>query len=206
MPRKRNGPPPWETGFTRSKAHLEVPGMDAVRAPWERQKGETRVAFEAFIVYRDSMERTLAKTGAALGKSTNLMKRWSYRWNWVDRCMAWDIEVDRIRRESMLKEIEAMNQRHIAEAMALQQKAIERLRGVDPADLNPNQVLAYLTEAAKMERVARGIPDRVQQEVSGPDGGPVEVSAQSGLDLSRLTEEELRALASIRRRLAGSAE
>jgi len=57
-----------------------------------------------------------------------------------------------------------------------------------------------------MERVARGIPDRVQQEVSGPDGGPVEVSAQSGLDLSRLTEEELRALASIRRRLAGSAE
>ena len=70
MPRKRNGPPPWKTGFTRSKAHLEVPGMDAVRAPWERQKGETRVAFEAFIAYRDSMERTLAKTGAALDRKS----------------------------------------------------------------------------------------------------------------------------------------
>ena len=72
------------------------------------------------------------------------------------------------------------------------------------ADAGQWQAAAWRLERKFPDRWGRR--DKVQQEISGPDGGPVEVSAQSGLDLSRLTKEELRALAPIRRRLAGSAE
>ena len=53
--------------------------------PWERQKGETPQAFEAFSIYRDmGSSRSTAKVGRKLGKSKNLMDRWSSRWEWVE--------------------------------------------------------------------------------------------------------------------------
>lgn len=176
----------------------------AGNAPWERQKGESQPAYEAFVTYRDMPNRALSKTARALGKSGKIVERWTKRWGWHERIRAWDNEVDRRKREVMFEEIEAMNRRHAQEAMVLQQKAVERLRELDPGDLGTGQVLSYMIEAAKMERAARGVADRVVQELSGPDGKPVQV--ESGVDLSRLSEEELRALAAIRRRLAGGTD
>jgi hypothetical protein len=44
--------------------------------------------------------------------------------------------------------------------------------------------------------------DKTQQEISGPEGKPVQVQ----VDLSRLSEEELRVLESITKRLEKTAE
>src|SRR3974377_1753660 len=76
-----------------------------------RQPKERAKAFEAFQLYRDmGVERSLAKVGQQLGKSTPLMERWSKRWNWVARVTAWDMEQDRRTREANLKQIEQMRE------------------------------------------------------------------------------------------------
>jgi len=64
------------------------------RKPWERQKNETRKAYEAFLAYRDmGLPRTLVAVGKALGKSTTWMTVWSAKWSWVDRVAAYEESV-----------------------------------------------------------------------------------------------------------------
>ena len=47
----------------------------------------------------------------------------------------------------------------------LQNKAVERLRLLRPEELGPREILSYLIEAAKLERLARGEPtERVAEE------------------------------------------
>ena len=61
------------------------------RQPWDRCKGETRKAFEAFLCYRDLGDtRTLAATGQALGKSKGQMEIWSAKWGWLERVAAYE--------------------------------------------------------------------------------------------------------------------
>ena len=44
------------------------------RKPWDRRKGETRKAYEAFLCYRDMGDsRRLVDVGEKLGKSEALM-------------------------------------------------------------------------------------------------------------------------------------
>lgn len=46
--------------------------------PWERQKGESAQAYEAFVTYRDmGSERSLQAVSQRLSKSIPLIKRWS---------------------------------------------------------------------------------------------------------------------------------
>jgi hypothetical protein len=100
----------------------------AERRPWDRQKGESKQAFEAFEIYLGlgPLDRSLREAGLELGKSTTLMSRWSARWRWVERCEAWD-------RERELEEERATLQ-------ALQEKAREveeLLRGASPPPASP---------------------------------------------------------------------
>jgi len=55
-----------------------------------------------------------------------------------------------------------MVERHTKEAMALQQKALERLKSLDPNELSTRDVLNYLMEAMKLERLSRGEPTEIQ--------------------------------------------
>ena len=68
------------------------------RQPWERQKFETRKAFDAFCIYRDlGGTRTLAVTAKTLGKSETWIEGWSARWGWVERSHAYDDHQEAIR-------------------------------------------------------------------------------------------------------------
>lgn len=165
---------------------------------WERQFGESIKAFQAFATYRDLGDgRSLRLVSQQVGKSKALMDRWSSRWRWVERVKAWEHHRDAEGRKAELKAIKDMRARHAQEAVALQTKALERLKVLDASALTPNDVLRFFVEAAKLERVARGQPETItQQEVTGKNGGPVEVKAQVR-DLSRLSDAELVALESI---------
>lgn len=136
--------------------------------PWERQEGETSKQFEAFVVYRDLEERSLAKAGEKLGKSKALLERWSSANRWVERVAAWDGEKDRIARQEQIKAIRKMRERHAAGAQALFTKALQGLKELKPEELTARDIVAMLAEATKTERISRGdVGDVIEQR----DGG-----------------------------------
>lgn len=147
---------------------------DDAPAPWERQPGESVRAYAAFCAYRDMPpgERSLRALAARLGyekaakagRVPSHIQRWSTRWRWVERARAWDDEQDRRAREEQIRAVREMRERHAREAVALQQKALARLKAMDPNELSPGDVLRYFIEAAKLERVSRGEPETIQEQ------------------------------------------
>jgi hypothetical protein len=58
---------------------------------WTRRDGESPQAYEAFKTYlHQGADRSLAKVGEVLGKSTPLMERWSVTHDWVERTIPYD--------------------------------------------------------------------------------------------------------------------
>lgn len=143
---------------------------------WERRPGESARAYAAFCMYRDlpPRERSLTRVAEDIAKASTKQRHvasirrrlsdWSSKWNWVERAAAWDEERDRIARQAQIEAIKEMRERHASEAMMLQKKALDRLRAMDARELAPNDVLRYLIEAAKLERLARGEPETVEEQ------------------------------------------
>jgi hypothetical protein len=153
--------------------------------PWDRQDGESAVAYEAFRVYRDAPpdERSIAQVVRQVGKARSLITGWSSRNAWVVRSAAWDREQERLWRTQVARRRREMALRHAKIAGAMQGKLVERLQKVDPAELSVGELARWLQVAADVERRALGEPDRV--EVAGPGGGPVQTA-----DLTAMSPEE----------------
>ena len=101
-----------------------------------------------------------AKTTAKLRQMTI----WSSKFNWVERASAWDEHLDDKNREAQEKARRDMGERHAKMAVEVQEMAIQRLKAMKPEELTPTQVLSFITEATKLERVARGEPaEEVEQ-------------------------------------------
>lgn len=61
------------------------------RQPWSRQPDESGKAFSAFQKYLAlDGERSHVRVAGELGKSVQLINRWSRRHGWVERCRAFD--------------------------------------------------------------------------------------------------------------------
>ena len=163
--------------------------------PWDRLPGESGQAYTAFCLYRDLGPRrsldeasrryhSTAPEGddAASGRrprASGRIRRWAERWNWNARALAWDQELERLKRREQVEAEREMNERHAKESMMLQNKAIERLRQLRPEELRPRDLLAFLVEALKLERLTRGQPtDRIAEE-------------HHFVDLKELSDEEL---------------
>ena len=68
---------------------------EGIKQSWERQEGDTKLSFAAFAIYRDmGVERSTAKVGKQLGKSWELIQRWSRLHNWVQRAADYDAYLD----------------------------------------------------------------------------------------------------------------
>lgn len=146
---------------------------------WERQDGESVVAFDAFVVYRDiGTDRSLRLVAQKVAKSLPLMKRWCARWQWGVRIEAWTHHEDRARQSGYLKGVRDMSERQARQAMtaasALLSPAaavIKRIQkankeGEDPFESLSLEKLINLVESVapmiiqmlEAERVARGLP------------------------------------------------
>jgi hypothetical protein len=124
--------------------------------PWDRQKGESRQAFEAFSVYvgLGPIDRSLAATGRELGKSTTLMSRWSARWGWVERAEEWD-RVGRLREDRAILEEKAREMEELLRSCPPPPEEPKRpLDEVDPSELTRRELLEHLHALWKQE--ARG--------------------------------------------------
>ena len=114
--------------------------------PWERQKGESAQAYEAFVTYRDmGSDRSIRAVGQRLDKSRTQIGKWSSAWNWQERVRAYDNELEKEARAKAVKDRKAMTERHIGIAMQLQKKALEALiRRLPNADRRLVLRLRYL--------------------------------------------------------------
>ena len=163
-------------------------GDEFAPRPWERQPDESSAAaFAAFQCYRDlGRERSLdevdrrlypppatapteSRPSAARSRRRGHISSWSRRHAWVKRAAAWDAEVDRQGRVAQIENVKQMNERHAAAARLLQTRALEALRQMPTTDLAAADVLRFLVEACKLERLAVGeVTDRTATESKAP--------------------------------------
>lgn len=137
---------------------------------WEQQEREGTRPFAAFTIYRDDgKDRSLAIVSKKVGKSLPLMERWSKAHSWVRRAQAYDAWLDHKRTTAVADEIVAMNKRHVNLAVAMQGILAQRLKSLDPAEVDPERLYKWLDVAARLERLARGEPTSITGTVSADE-------------------------------------
>lgn len=142
--------------------------------PWERQKGESEKAYEAFAIYRDMGEkRTFTAVAEKLQKSSSLIRRWKDRWEWVERVRAYDNDLEKEARLKAIKDRKDMVDRHIKIAMQLQKKALEALTSFSVEDMSPKDVKEYIKMATDLERLNRTLEE---DSSKGRDSGPTQLA------------------------------
>ena len=135
--------------------------------PWERQKGESDKAFEAFSIYRDmGADRSLRAVGQKLGKSRALMERWSVSYKWLERVRAYENELEKEAREQAIKDRKEMIRRHIGFAKLMQKKAQDALRELSVEDMSPKEIREYIKLATDLERLTRSLENDAPKDAT----------------------------------------
>ena len=102
-------------------------------------------------------ERSLRAVGQRLGKSRALIERWSRTYQWVERVASYDADVQRKAHAKAVDKRRKMVDRHISIALKMQEKALKALEQMDPADIDPKNLIAMLREATKLEQEMRTV-------------------------------------------------
>lgn len=169
------------------------------RRPYERREDESDPAFEAFAAYRDlGLSRTQAEVAKESGKDASLIARWGSKYDWRKRTHAWDMEVDRRKRNGELRGIEDMRRRQIKLGLDIQELATIELRKMlreakkrgNAETLEQGLVMKLIDVGTRLERLNRGEPGEIVQNVDS-----------SAVDLSHLTIEELKAYRAVGRKI-----
>ena len=153
--------------------------------PWDRQKGESARAFEAFLVYLQmGPERSVRAVAQKLSKSYKLAGRWSSTSHGVERCRAWDNYLQQEAKKAAAAAVRNMNRRHAQMAAAIQGTAMQALqeRGADM--VNPNNFAAIVKLAAELERQSL-TAELSEHDPSGPDqreDDPITASLKEDID------------------------
>lgn len=121
--------------------------------PWERQKGESAQAFEAFFLYLEmGASRSLRAVSQELGKSKTLIDRWSRTYKWVERCRAWDNHLQYEAKKAAITEVRNMTKRHVTMAQQIQNAAMRALQELGSDMVNPKNFAAIVKLATELER------------------------------------------------------
>ena len=128
--------------------------------PWERQKGESDKAYEAFVTYRDmGTDRSIRAVAQKLDKSRTQIGKWSSAWNWTERVRIYDNELETEVRAKAIKGRKDMTDRHIKIAMQLQKKALAALNSLDVKAMTPKDIKEFLKMATDLERLNRTLEE-----------------------------------------------
>lgn len=128
--------------------------------PWERQKGESDKAYEAFVTYRDmGTDRSIRAVAQKLAKSRTQIGKWSSGWEWTERVRAYDNELEKEARAQAVKDRKDMTSRHIKIAMQLQKKALEALTSLEVEAMTPKDIKEFIKMATDLERLNRTLEE-----------------------------------------------
>ena len=129
--------------------------------PWERQRGESHKAFEAFHEYcLLGNDRSIRKVAQSLNKSVALIGGWSSKWKWKERVVEYDNELIRQEVQTAKEGIAEMRKRHIEIGKYFQSKGIDAIKkkattdeGLQYEDIK--ELVAMVTKGMQMEAEAR---------------------------------------------------
>jgi hypothetical protein len=133
---------------------------------WSRLKTESKRAYDAFCLYRDSEKRSLTDVAAQLipSCSTPNVARWSAMHNWKDRAWAWDAHQDELQQKQEARDRTAMHKRHLKVAMLMQEVAVTALLELRakaeqklPLNISAAEANHLLVEGSKLERLTLGV-------------------------------------------------
>ncbi len=83
---------------------------------WERQVGESARAFEAAQIYfHMGAQRSLSAVAQQLTKSDTLIKRWSRKFNGVERAACYDRHMGEVEQQKLEEEVQAQAEAKAAE-------------------------------------------------------------------------------------------
>lgn len=168
--------------------------------PWERQPGESEKAFSYFITYRE-MGRNHSLRTLCRQEGVGMRQIWGYskKWRWVERCAAWQDELDRIKREVIIKEVQEMTKRHSQQAMMFQrvlimpvEAVIKKLKQNSPEiaefeGAKLKDLFNIVLDSAKLfssvvdiERKSRGEPNEILKQDVTSEGQRIKVILPPG--------------------------
>jgi hypothetical protein len=168
--------------------------LDPKLMPWERQPLESERAYAAFVTYRDQGdERSVRQVARTRELHETQCQRWSGRWRWSERVMAWDRHLGAVATKEKEKAVREMTVRHASLANAglgvLQEPIKELIRRISSGELDLSKIpvgdlLRLVRQSAQaikdligVERVARGVPETVVGGVFGVGASPATVAA-----------------------------
>lgn len=93
--------------------------------------------------------------------------------HWLDRAEEWDAELNRQEFDEQLQVARDMGRRHAQIAARGIEKAVRRLVDLDPNELSPSQVLSYISEFTRIERISRGDPEHLDALKDRAGASPV---------------------------------
>jgi hypothetical protein len=138
--------------------------------PWDRQDGETALAYRAFRQYLDmGPKRSLRRQRDARDPETNELTRvggydslcrWSSVNNWVERAVLWDAEQHRIELIEMAEGVRQMRYAHASLGSQMLMKGMAKIDDINPSELTVREAVAIIELGAKLERQGRGEADQ----------------------------------------------
>lgn len=141
---------------------------DAPPPLWERQPGESGVAWSAFLLYRDATgKRRTSDVAQQSRKDASLIRRWSARWAWQDRVAAWDIEEDRLWRLEVARSRRAVARRHAETALQMQGKGLAKLASIPVHELSERAALRLIELGMAAEAEMFGTAAATEDGASG---------------------------------------
>lgn len=157
--------------------------------PWLRQERETTVAYEAFRVYLNAgAARTLPLVCETVGKSRQLITKWSADWNWVERCRAFDVHLAEAATDGLVHDLAASRDKNLALMDKLRGLLDTRLdmfieRKQDPtvawtraveamARVEANQLIAGVKDQQRNADKIGSVMELVEKALAGVHGRP----------------------------------
>lgn len=198
MATKKRSTHPKVTG--KKPAEREMP--DEV---WEQLPGENGNQYAQFCAYRDmayqdwrrANKRSLRKLAKQLNlKAAKPLEQLSQKFNWVSRCEAYDLEIDRKTRETQEAEIIKMRKDHADVAAQIVRKATKRLLTMPDDEISPADLVRLFDVGVKIERLSRGDTTsnaKISGEAKITHDGALTLKHQE-INLSDLSDSELKQL------------
>jgi hypothetical protein len=126
---------------------------------WDRQHDETEKAYEAFEIYRDlGEERALAKVSAALGhKSSTGIERWSAKYQWRKRVVAYDNSIRNVAMDSYKSSIEMFVGAIIRNEAKDYHNMLHQWREIASTVTTPNEFAKMMQAYDTIDRIGRRI-------------------------------------------------